>query len=220
MDMNPLNRSQSSQSRPASQVQQSNHEQSAMVSMPETSKKSKGMGMGKFQKISLVTVFVPVLILVALLVVFLGQSTNENKGIEKFVKGNQYQAVFLTGGQAYFGKISSITKDYMIMDDIYYLRADSQPQTTQDGKTLQNQQPNITLQKLGGEIHGPERTMFIRNEQILFWENLTDSGQVVDAIKRDKSGKVIPTPTTTPAHLHQLHRLAAQTLTRSPSYII
>jgi len=43
---------------------------------------------------------------------------------------------------------------------------------------------SITLRKLGNEIHGPVDQMIINSDQILFWENLKDDGQVAQAIER------------------------------------
>lgn len=40
----------------------------------------------------------------------------------------------------------------------------------------------ISLAKLGNELHGPEDKMFINSDQLLFWENLKDDGQVAKAI--------------------------------------
>jgi len=33
-----------------------------------------------------------------------------------------------------------------------------------------NQQPNVSLAKLGNELHGPEDSMYVSHEQVLFWE--------------------------------------------------
>jgi hypothetical protein len=49
-----------------------------------------------------------------------------------------------------------------------------------------NQQ--VSLAKLGGELHGPEDVMYVNRDQVLFWENLKDNGKVVTAIKNYQSG--------------------------------
>ena len=43
------------------------------------------------------------------------------------------------------------------------------------------------LQKLGSELHGPEDQMVINRDQVQFWENLKDDGQVVKAITTYKA---------------------------------
>lgn len=100
------------------------------------------------------------------------------------IKSDQYQAVFLTNGQVYFGRLEDINKGYAVLRDIYYLQVAQA--TTEDNKRLQegsdNADPQISLAKLGNELHGPEDEMYISRDQVLFWENLKGDGQVVKAI--------------------------------------
>jgi hypothetical protein len=106
-------------------------------------------------------------------------------GFAKDIKKSEYQAVFLTNGQVYFGKIDSLTDRGYTLSDIYYLQVQQgvQPDTT---KTTSGSQ-NLSLAKLGNELHGPEDAMYIEKQQVLFWENLKDSGQVVKAIKANQN---------------------------------
>lgn len=98
-----------------------------------------------------------------------------------------YQAVFLTNGQVYFGKISHINKKYATLKDIYYLQVTQGVQGSgTQGQTAQQQQANQQLQlvKLGKELHGPDNVMTINTDQILFFEDMRTDGKVYDAIKR------------------------------------
>ncbi len=93
----------------------------------------------------------------------------------------EYQAVFLNSsdGQVYFGKLSSLNAQYYMLTDIYYVRV----QQVQPGAaTTTNSSSNISLVKLGNEIHGPEDAMYINKNNVMFWENLKSSGQVAKAI--------------------------------------
>lgn len=110
---------------------------------------------------------------------------NFNLGSPK--KANDYQAVFLTNGQVYFGKLSNLNRRYVRLEDIYYLQV-QQIQPPEE-KTKQEEQPKLTLIKLGNEIHAPEDVMNINRDQILFLEDLKESGQVVQAIQKDKESK-------------------------------
>lgn len=103
------------------------------------------------------------------------------------VKGKQYQAVFLTNGQVYFGKLKNPDSAYVKLTDIYYLQVQQTVQPDQQ-KEDASKQPNVSLAKLGSELHGPEDTMYISRDQILFWENLKDDGKVTQAIKDYQSG--------------------------------
>lgn len=103
----------------------------------------------------------------------------------------EYQAIFLTNGQVYFGKLNKVGRDFVGLSDIYYLQVQQPIQPKPEQKSEQkaeDEQPKITLVKLGNEIHGPVDAMSINRDQILFWEDLKDSGQVVQAIKKDKEG--------------------------------
>jgi len=104
--------------------------------------------------------------------------------------GSGYQAVFLTNGQVYFGKLSEANGDYPVLTDIYYLQVVQPPL---QGTPAANQpagttaQPQISLVKLGSELHGPVDEMHISKSQILFYEDLKSDGQVVKAIESNKA---------------------------------
>lgn len=94
-----------------------------------------------------------------------------------------YSAVFLVNGQVYFGKLDKTAVDYTVLTDVYYLQVD---QPIQPAQTKTTDQPQISLVKLGDEIHGPKDEMKINKNQILFIEDLKDNGQVVKMIKAHK----------------------------------
>lgn len=104
------------------------------------------------------------------------------------IDGSKYQAVFFTNGQVYFGKLKVINAEYMELGDVYYLQAktaeseDSKLQSTTDNANLDN----VTMIKLGQEIHGPEDKMTINKDQVLFYENLKTDGKVSQAIDQHK----------------------------------
>lgn len=97
-----------------------------------------------------------------------------------------WQAVFLTNGQVYFGKIGKITKDLVILKDIYYLQVITRPlQRSQEGTTpseAPQQEQQLTLIKLGNEIHGPRDEMIINRDQVVIIEDLKEDSRVVQAI--------------------------------------
>jgi len=102
----------------------------------------------------------------------------------KQINAKEYQAVFLTNGQVYFGKVSNVDAGYVKLTNIYYLQvtsAASGSQTVQP-KASDTSNQQVSLAKLGGELHGPEDTMFISRQQVLFWENLKVDGKVAKAI--------------------------------------
>src|ERR1039457_5003898 len=48
-------------------------------------------------------------------------SFNENTTINK----NEFQAIFLTNGQVYFGKLADLNNKYVTIKDVYYLQVQS-----------------------------------------------------------------------------------------------
>lgn len=109
-----------------------------------------------------------------------------NKKVEEFIKEREYpapevdedtyQAVFLQGGQVYFGKITKFNETSVTLENIYYLRAGEYSQ----GGTVSS---DASLVKLGKELHGPEDVMYIERKNMSFWENLKTDGEVVKAIQ-------------------------------------
>jgi len=91
-----------------------------------------------------------------------------------------YQAVFLSNGQDYFGKFNQ-SAGVVKLSDIYYLQVQQQLQP-KEGET--GQQPELKLIKLGNELHGPTDEMRVNPDHILFIEDLKDDGKVVEAIVR------------------------------------
>ena len=101
---------------------------------------------------------------------------------------NRWTGVFLTNGQAYFGHYYDGPGEYVKLYDVYYVLA-TQLQS-QDPKVAS--QTQLSLQKLGGEIHGPEPWMRISKQQVLFLEDLRADSPVVQSIRALKQGGAQP----------------------------
>lgn len=111
--------------------------------------------------------------------------SNKSAGV---VDSSKYQAVFLTNGQVYFGKVANEKKSYVSVSDVYYLvlKQPLQNQKTEGEAQPQDQtKPEYSLIKLGKEMHGPT-SMSVNRDQILFIENLADDSKVVSTIKNQK----------------------------------
>lgn len=175
MDFSPNRRSdQQDQAAPAA-VPPSN----ARPAAPQTAKKG---WTGMLTSVA-VAVLAIVVLLVGIWLVFLNKDNSASQ-----IQQDKYQAVFLTNGQVYFGKLSQLNNQYVKLTDVYYLQVNQsskvQPKSDDKSKTdSDNQNNGLKLIHLGGEIHGPEDQMEISNKQVLFWENLKNDGKVVQAIK-------------------------------------
>jgi hypothetical protein len=117
--------------------------------------------------------------LIVAVVYFLATSKTNSEA--RFIDDSKMQAVFLNGGQVYFGKIEDLSNRYMRVSNIYYLRVNQTVQPNQQGNN-QAAANDISLVKLGCELHGPQDEMLINREQVVFWENLKGDGQVAKAV--------------------------------------
>ncbi len=110
------------------------------------------------------------------------QSEKGKTGIDT----GKYQAVFLSNGQLYFGKMKVLSDVTFQLDDVYYLEQVESAASVSSAEEAAKQS-TATLRKLGEiEPHAPEDTMFIPKQQVLFYENLQDSGKVVKLIGEHK----------------------------------
>lgn len=98
----------------------------------------------------------------------------------RIINEKQYQAVFLNNGQVYFGNIKELNNKYFNLTNVYYLQTNNSDGAQAAAST------NVTLVKLGCELHAPADQMLINSDQVLFWENLKDSGEVAKKIAEHK----------------------------------
>ena len=146
-----------------------------------------------------------VILVIALLgLLYLGTPTQG-----KFVKTNQYQAVFLTNGQVYFGHIKDINSNFINLENIYYLQSSAPATTSTSTTTTTPANNNVTLIKLGCELHAPYDQMIINVSQVSFWENIQPSGQVGKGIAQLK--------TCTQSTSTSQSSTSAQTSTQNPA---
>ncbi len=130
-----------------------------------------------FQWASIVLLFSATILVVALVLsLFFGGAKPEGKYVNK----GSMQAVFLNNGQVYFGNIRTLNDKYVRVGNIYYLRVNQQVQPNQSTTNAAAQ--DISLVKLGCELHGPADEMLINRDQVTFWENLKSDGQVAKAV--------------------------------------
>jgi len=144
-------------------------------------KQSKFAPNNKWLKVVYVAFMAAIAILIIALLLSVVLSKDKGSKENGFVNHKKFQAVFLNGGQVYFGKITELNSQYYRMSNIYYLRVNQQVQPNQ---TNNNSANDISLVKLGCELHGPDDSMVINRDQVIFWENLKDDGQVANAVKK------------------------------------
>lgn len=112
------------------------------------------------------------LVVGVILIISIGGKNAESAYVDK----TKLQAVFLQTGQVYFGDITTLTEDYFVLNNIYYLQTGS--------TTEANANADVSLVKLGCELHSPFDQMVINRDQVTFWENLHEDGQVAKAVAK------------------------------------
>lgn len=133
------------------------------------------------------------LLVIAAAVALVGKKSGNE---DKYVNTKAYQAVFLSNGQVYFGKVNALNSQYINMSDVFYLTQSSSTSSTSSASNA-----DYTLVKLGcQQIHYPKDQMLINRDQVTFWENLSDGGKVVKSInefkKQNPNGENCSTTTT------------------------
>lgn len=197
--------------RPAAPTNQS---APAGVSAPSghTGKRSVG-GM----RVGFVALLAGIALLLAALSLYFAFGGKSGGAQSAHVDSKKMQAVFLNGGQVYFGNIKSITDQYVRMSNIYYLRVNQQVQP--NGQTSNNQ--DISLVKLGCELHGPQDSMVINQGQVIFWENLKDDGQVAkavaDYVKQNPNGQKCETTNSSSSSSSTTNSGSSATSTSTPA---
>lgn len=93
---------------------------------------------------------------------------------------NVYQTVILEGAQQYFGHLHNIHTKYPYLSDIYYVKV-------QELNQADPEQSKFTLIKMGNELNGPEDTLYLNWNKVLFWENMKPDSKVVQGINREKA---------------------------------
>lgn len=96
------------------------------------------------------------------------------------IADDRYQAVFLDDGKVFFGKLQNTDGHFLTLRDAYYTQT---PASVSDDNTSLQTADQINLVKVGEEVYGPENSMAIRTDQVLFWQNLTADSQVAEAIR-------------------------------------
>lgn len=122
---------------------------------------------------TLIAILVGALLIAAAILAqpWLGRSA----GVVTFDK--PYQAVLLSNGQVYYGRLEGYGTSHPVMREVYYIQVQANPQT--------HEQKNILL-KRGKEWHSPDR-MYLSPNQIILVEPVGTESKVMDLIKEIRS---------------------------------
>lgn len=111
-----------------------------------------------------------------------------------FADGNTWQAITLTNGQTYFGKLEQYGPRTLVLFNVYYLQASQTTDTstsdletdavTVDGETESTTEPDsgLRLYKLTDDFHQPNDYLIINKDEVLYWQHLSDESPIVKTI--------------------------------------
>jgi hypothetical protein len=88
----------------------------------------------------------------------------------------QYQAVLLSGGMVYYGRLEGFGTPYPVLRDVFYVQSHANPETKQVS--------NILVQR-GKEWHAPDR-MYLNPGHIVLVEPVSPDSQVAKLIADQK----------------------------------
>jgi hypothetical protein len=88
-----------------------------------------------------------------------------------------YQAVLLSNGSAYFGRLEGLGTPFPVLRDVFYVQSAQDPQT---------KQVSNTLIKRGKEWHAPDR-MIINPNMIVLVEPVSPGSRVAQLIVQAKN---------------------------------
>ena len=83
-----------------------------------------------------------------------------------------FQAVLLSNGAVYYGKLSDYGTHSPVLNDVFYIVTKTDPET---------KQVSNVLVKRGKELHGPDR-MYLNSTQIVFVEPVGPDSKVAQLI--------------------------------------
>jgi hypothetical protein len=113
--------------------------------------------------------------IIAVVVTLLVRALSPSDSLASQVNASDYQGVFLTNNEVYFGKLDVPGGgNFVYLTHVYRLTA-----TTRSGKPLQR-----TLVKLTTDIQSPQDQLVINRSQILYVENLSPNGNATRLMNR------------------------------------
>jgi hypothetical protein len=89
-----------------------------------------------------------------------------------------YQAIFLSNGQTYFGRYYDRIGAYVKIEDVYYLQ--------QTAGATADSAPDTKLVRRGRELHSPAARMLVPRSAVLFVEDLKDTSPITQFMKQDR----------------------------------
>jgi hypothetical protein len=121
-----------------------------------------------FSRVGVLAVAAGILVLVAVAVsLFIIGSSHKSLNFD-----TSYQAVLLSNGNVYFGKLENYGDRFPVLTDVFYIQSSVNPDTKQTVNVLV---------KRGKELHAPDR-MYLNPSQIILVEPVGPNSKVMQLI--------------------------------------
>ena len=91
-----------------------------------------------------------------------------------------FQVVVLDTGEVFVGKVIKERSSRLELVNIYYLPITAEDLFSQEFNAIHE---SISVIKIGNELHGPEDSMVISQEHIVYIQNLKENSKIVTAIE-------------------------------------
>ena len=112
--------------------------------------------------------------IVALLVFALARAVLPDDPFSGQIKEDRFQAVVLSDGRIFFGRLRSVSEEYLELSEAYFV----------DQTEVQEGQPATQrVVPITDRIEGPEDSMLLNKEYVVVVENLRPDSDVVEAIE-------------------------------------
>lgn len=103
--------------------------------------------------------------------------SSKKEEAEKLEFKTPYQVVFLDNNNAYIGKLQQTGKDFIHLNNVYYIRSQADPET---------KQVTNALIKRGNELHKPD-FMYINMRHVVMIEPVAPDSQVAKLIVQSEA---------------------------------
>ena len=113
------------------------------------------------------------LVIIAAGLFIVDRAHSRNRNVEFLTP---YQAVLLSNGSVYFGKLDGYGGPHPVLNEVFYIVSQTNPET---------KQVSNMLVKRGKELHQPDR-MYLSPNQILFVEPVGINSKVAELIQQSR----------------------------------
>ncbi|MBI3634021.1 MAG: hypothetical protein HY228_00160 [Candidatus Yonathbacteria bacterium] len=102
-------------------------------------------------------------------------------------RDSSWYAVYLINNQVYFGHISSVREDKIILKDVHFAEAYQDPMQVSTSKNFALQQApkqSMRMVRRGDDkVLSSDHTFFVNRIAVLYWEKLSSESEVVKLLE-------------------------------------